>query len=165
MKWTELDRESCSLARALAVVGDRWTLLILRDAFLRVRRFEAFERSLKISRRMLADRLAGLVAEGLLEQRLYQERPARHEYRLTEKGLALYPALLALVHWGDDWYAGEAGPPLRHRHRACDRHFHMVATCSACGEALDARAVIAERVGAVPGAGTEPGPEASGRVA
>lgn len=157
MKWTELDRETCSLARALAVVGDRWTLLILRDAFLRVRRFEGFERSLKISRRMLADRLAGLVAEGLLEQRLYQERPPRHEYRLTEKGLALYPALLALVHWGDDWYAGEAGPPLRHRHRACDRHFHMVATCSACGEALDARAVIAEPAAA--------GAAASARVA
>ena len=157
MKWTELDRETCSLARALAVVGDRWTLLILRDAFLRVRRFEGFERSLKISRRMLADRLAGLVAEGLLELRLYQERPPRHEYRLTEKGLALYPALLALVHWGDDWYAGEAGPPLRHRHRACDRHFHMVATCSACGEALDARAVIAEPAAA--------GAAASARVA
>jgi DNA-binding HxlR family transcriptional regulator len=157
MKWTELDRETCSLARALAVVGDRWTLLILRDAFLGVRRFEGFERSLKISRRMLADRLAGLVAEGLLEQRLYQERPPRHEYRLTEKGLALYPALLALVHWGDDWYAGEAGPPLRHRHRACDRHFHMVATCSACGEALDARAVIAEPAAA--------GAAASARVA
>ena len=157
MKWTELDREACSLARALAVVGDRWTLLILRDAFLGVRRFEGFERSLKISRRMLADRLAGLVAEGLLEQRLYQERPPRHEYRLTEKGLALYPALLALVHWGDDWYAGEAGPPLRHRHRACDRHFHMVATCSACGEALDARAVIAEPAAA--------GAAASARVA
>lgn len=157
MKWTKLDRETCSLARALAVVGDRWTLLILRDAFLRVRRFEGFERSLKISRRMLADRLAGLVAEGLLEQRLYQERPPRHEYRLTEKGLALYPALLALVHWGDDWYAGEAGPPLRHRHRACDRHFHMVATCSACGEALDARAVIAEPAAA--------GAAASARVA
>ena len=157
MKWTVLDREACSLARALAVVGDRWTLLILRDAFLRVRRFEGFERSLKISRRMLADRLAGLVAEGLLEQRLYQERPPRHEYRLTEKELALYPALLALVHWGDDWYAGEAGPPLRHRHRACDRHFHMVATCSACGEALDARAVIAEPAAA--------GAAASARVA
>ena len=157
MKWTELDRETCSLARALAVVGDRWTLLILRDAFLRVRRFEGFERSLKISRRMLADRLAGLVAEGLLELRLYQERPPRHEYRLTEKGLALYPALLALVHWGDDWYAGEAGPPLRHRHRACDRHFHMVATCSACGEALDAGAVIAEPAAA--------GAAASARVA
>ena len=145
MKWNDLASERCSLARALSAVGDRWTLLILRDAFLKVRRFDEFERSLKISRRMLTERLQGLVDEGILERRLYQERPARHEYRLTVKGLALYPALLALVHWGDDWYAGDDGPPVKHRHMGCGRHFHLTPTCSECGEALEAREVVAER--------------------
>lgn len=145
MKWNDLASENCSLARALSAVGDRWALLILRDAFLKVRRFDEFERSLKISRRMLTERLQGLVDEKILERRLYQERPARHEYRLTEKGLALYPALLALVHWGDDWYAGEEGPPVKHRHKGCGQHFHLTPTCSECGEKVEARQVIAER--------------------
>lgn len=116
MKWNELAEADCSLSRALSAVGDRWTLLILRDAFLKVRRFEDFEASLGISRRTLTERLDGLVAAGVLERQPYQARPVRHEYRLTEKGLALYPALLALVHWGDAWYTGDDGPPVRHRH-------------------------------------------------
>lgn len=145
MKWNDLASESCSLARALSAVGDRWTLLILRDAFLKVRRFDEFEESLKISRRVLTERLRALVDEGIMERRPYREQPLRHEYRLTEKGLGLYPALLALVHWGDDWYAGEEGPPVRHRHKGCGRHFHVVPTCSGCGEALAARDVVAER--------------------
>lgn len=147
MKWNDLASERCSLARALSAVGDRWTLLILRDAFLKVRRFDDFEASLKISRRMLTERLQALVAEGVLERRPYRERPPRHEYRLTEKGLALYPVLLALLHWGDDWYADADGPPVRHRHKGCGQHFHMVPTCSECGEALGARDVVEERMG------------------
>lgn len=141
MKWNALSEENCSLARAMAVVGDRWSLLILRDAFLRVRRFEDFESSLKIARRVLAERLAHLVAEGVLAKLPYQERPVRYEYRLTEKGLALYPALIALVHWGDHYYADENGPPIIHRHRTCGHDFRSVMTCSACGEALDPRDV------------------------
>jgi DNA-binding HxlR family transcriptional regulator len=142
MRWNALAEEPCSLARALAVIGDRWTMLVLREAFLRTRRFDDFQARLGIARRVLAERLAHLVEEGVLTRTQYQERPPRYEYRLTDKGLGLYPALLALVHWGDAHYAGAAGPPLLHRHKACGCDFRAVLSCSACGEPLDARAVV-----------------------
>ena len=141
MKWSELADQPCSIARSAAVIGDRWTLMILRDAFLGVRRFEDFERRLGISRSIVAERLKRLTAEGVLRKEPYSDRPPRHEYRLTEKGLALHPVVMAIVHWGDVYYAGEAGPPLLHRHRACGHDFAPVQTCSACGEALAARDV------------------------
>ncbi len=143
MRWNELRDEDCSLARALAVVGDRWTLLILREAFLKVRRFEGFQERLGIARRVLTDRLGGLVADGVLERAAYCERPMRYEYRLTQKGLELYPAILSLVHWGDAYYAGPSGPPVLHRHKACGHDFRSVMACSACGEAVQARDVEA----------------------
>ena len=143
MRWNTLAREDCSLARTLAAIGDRWTLMILRDAFLRVRRFEDFEQSLKIARRVLSERLALLVEHGILAKVPYQERPLRHEYRLTEKGLELYPALVSLVHWGDKHYASKAGPPVIHRHLKCGRDFRSVMTCSECGEPVAAREVLA----------------------
>ncbi len=141
MRWEDLSREDCSLSRTLAVIGDRWTLLILRDAFLRVRRFEDFEKSLKIARRVLAERLALLVDEGILARVPYQDRPVRHEYRLTDKGLDLYPAILSLVHWGDQHYAGRRGPPIIHTHQTCGHDFRSVLTCSECGEPVAAREV------------------------
>jgi len=141
MKWSELASEPCSIARSVAVIGDRWTLMLLRDCFLGVRRFEAFEQRLGISRSIVADRLKRLVDEGVLRRERYEERPPRYEYRLTEKGLALHPVIMAIVHWGDVHYAGEAGPPLIHRHRACGHDFAPVTTCSACGEAIAARDV------------------------
>jgi len=141
MRWDDLDREHCSLARSLAVIGDRWTFLVLREAFLRVRRFDDFQQSLGIARRVLAARLKLLVDEGVLKKVAYQTRPLRYEYRLTEKGLGLYPALVALVHWGDEHYAGKKGPPVLHRHLACGCDFRSVMTCSECGEAIDPRAV------------------------
>jgi len=143
MRWDSLAKVDCSLARTLAVIGDRWTLMILRDAFLRVRRFEDFEKSLKIARRVLSERLALLVKHGILAKVAYQERPVRHEYRLTEKGLELYPALVALVHWGDKHYAGKDGPPVIHRHLKCGHDFRSVMTCSECGEPVAAREVAA----------------------
>ncbi|MFC3713964.1 winged helix-turn-helix transcriptional regulator [Sphingoaurantiacus capsulatus] len=145
MKWNDLASENCSLARSLAVVGDRWTLLILRDAFLRVRRFDDFQASTGIARRVLAERLPKLVDDGILEKLPYQERPIRYEYRLTPKGLDLYPVILALVHWGDAHYAGEAGPPLLHRHKACGHVFRSEVCCSECGEQVTARDVAVER--------------------
>jgi len=125
------------------VIGDRWTLLILRDAFLRLRRFEEFEKSLKIARRVLSERLALLVNEGILSRVAYQERPTRYEYRLTEKGLDLYPAILSLVHWGDKHYADKKGPPVIHRHLKCGHDFRSVLMCSECGEPVRAREVNA----------------------
>ncbi len=145
MRWDTLAKEDCSLSRTLAVIGDRWTLLILRDAFLRVRRFDEFEASLKIARRVLAERLALLVDEGILAKVPYQERPVRYEYRLTEKGLGLYPAILHLVHWGDKHYATKAGPPVLHKHLKCGHDFRAVLTCSECREAITGRDVAARR--------------------
>ena len=149
MRWQELDRENCSLARAMAVVGDRWTLLVLREAFLRVRRFDEFQERLGIARRVLTERLTHLVEHEVLEKVLYSQTPLRHEYRLTAKGLGLYPVIISLVHWGDEHYAGEKGPPLLHRHKTCGHDFRSVLTCSECGEALDPREVA-----------THPGPGA-----
>ena len=141
MKWHELADQPCSVARSVAVIGDRWTLMILRDCFLGVRRFDTFEQRLGISRGIIAERLRTLVDDGVLRREAYQQQPVRHEYRLTEKGLALHPVMMAIVHWGDEHYAGEAGPPLLHRHKACGCDFAPVMTCSACGDPVAARDV------------------------
>jgi DNA-binding HxlR family transcriptional regulator len=145
MKWDQLPEEPCSVARTVAVIGDRWTLLILRDCFLGVRRFEAFQDRLGISRTIIADRLKLLVDEGVLRREPYQERPARYEYRLTPKGLDLHPVIMAIVGWGDRHYAGDAGPPLLNSHKACGCDFHAVMTCSECGEAVGPRDVRSRR--------------------
>ena len=112
MRWNELSEENCSMARTISVIGDRWTLLILRDCFLRVRRFEDFQERLGITRPILANRLKKLVGEFVLVKVPYQQRPRRYEYRLTQKGLDLYPIVMAIVHWGDVYMAGKKGCPL-----------------------------------------------------
>ena len=150
MRWGTLSKEDCSLSRTLAVIGDRWTLLILRDAFLRVRRFEDFEASLKIARRVLSERLALLVDEGVLKKVPYRDKPVRFEYRLTDKGLDLYPAILHLVHWGDKHAPTKAGPPVLHTHLACGHDFRAVLSCSECGAAAGARDVAARSTRAGP---------------
>ena len=99
MRWEELGEQPCSMSRTLAVVGDRWTLLILRDCFLGVRRFDAFERRIGLTRHLLADRLKKLVEHEVLAKVPYQQRPLREEYRLTEKGMALHSVILSLVSW------------------------------------------------------------------
>ena len=144
MRWSELDQEACSVARTVAVIGDRWSLLILRDCFLRIRRFDDFQARLGITRHVLADRLKKLVDLGVLRRQRYADRPARYEYRLTEKGIELYPVLLALTHWGDRHAASPAGPPLLHRHNNCGALFEPVMVCSVCGEPLNAREVTPE---------------------
>ena len=135
MKWQSLEEESCSIARTLAVIGDRWSLLILRDCFLRVRRFEEFQAKLGITRHLLADRLKKLVRFGVLRRTPYQTSPKRHEYILTQKGLDLYPILMAIVHWGDVHMVDERGRPLLHQHKLCNKFFDPVMMCSECGEA------------------------------
>ena len=133
--------QTCSVARALELVGERWTLLILRDAFLGVRRFDDFQRSLNVARNVLNTRLNRLVEAGLLERRLYQERPERYEYRLTEMGIDLWPSIVALMQWGDRHLAGEAGPPLLLEHRGCGGSVSERRTCERCGAELTARDV------------------------
>ncbi|MEP1472905.1 MAG: helix-turn-helix domain-containing protein [Halieaceae bacterium] len=124
------------MARALSVVGERWTLLILRDAFLGTRRFDQFQSNLGITRHRLSERLTKLVEQGVLVKVPYHERPLRHEYRLTRKGLALYPVLMSLARWGDDWMAGEDGVPLEYVHEKCGHKARPVLTCSECGDPL-----------------------------
>lgn len=141
MKWEDLANEPCSVARTVAVIGDRWTLMILRDVFLGIRRFEDFQARLGISRTITAERLKALTDEGVLKKVPYQDRPVRHEYRLTDKGLDLYPVIMAIVNFGDRHYAGEAGPPLLHRHKACGCDFEPVMTCSECHAPVGARDV------------------------
>jgi DNA-binding HxlR family transcriptional regulator len=130
--------QNCSIAGTLELIGERWTLLILRDAFHRVRRFEDFQRRLGIARNVLSNRLQTLVDAGILERRLYQEHPARYEYRLTEKGIDLWPVLMALVHWGDK-YLAEGGPPVLIEHRNCGGLVDEHLMCERCGAPLTAR--------------------------
>ena len=109
----------CSIARALEVVGERWTLLILRDARLGLRRFDEFQESLGIASNVLASRLKLLSDEGVLERRPDPERPGRPEYVLTDKGRALGPALITLMNWGDRYYPTPSGPPRLTMHAGC----------------------------------------------
>jgi DNA-binding HxlR family transcriptional regulator len=141
MQWKKLDEEACSLARAVSVMGDRWTLLILRDCFLRVRRFEDFQSRLGITRPILADRLKKLVSRFVLAKVPYQQAPLRYEYRLTPKGIDLYPVIMAMVHWGDVHMSDKGRRPLLHRHDLCGKDFDPVMVCSECGEPLNARQV------------------------
>jgi DNA-binding HxlR family transcriptional regulator len=131
------DEQMCPVARALEVIGDRWTLLILRDAFQGIRRFRDFHESLGLSKHVLAERLQRLVDDGILERRRYQERPERHEYILTAKGLGLWKVLTLLALWGEEHYPMEAGRLREVRHRGCggliDDRFH----CQRCGKELE----------------------------
>jgi DNA-binding HxlR family transcriptional regulator len=135
--------QNCSVARSLEVIGERWTILILRDAFYGVRRFDDFREGLNISRGILASRLQHLIDEGILERRRYNERPERFEYRLTEKGRDLWPVLMALVRWGDR-YEAEHGPPRVFLHRHCDGEVTDQLTCAKCGASLTVRDVVAK---------------------
>jgi DNA-binding HxlR family transcriptional regulator len=125
------DRSRCSVAGTLAVVGEKWSLLVLREAFLGVRRFADFQRVLGAPKAVLTDRLATLVEQGILARVPYQPEGERqrHEYRLTEKGRALYPTLVALMEWGDTYLADGEVPPLTLRHRDCDAPVHLQLVC------------------------------------
>ncbi|MEH6590622.1 MAG: helix-turn-helix domain-containing protein [Halioglobus sp.] len=136
MRWDDIGKQTCSVARALSVVGERWTLLILRDAFLGTRRFDQFQHDIGITRHRLSERLAKLVEHGVLVKVPYHDRPVRHDYRLTRKGLALYPVLMSLGQWGDEWMDQGKGVPLEYIHQSCGKPTEAVLTCSECGEIL-----------------------------
>jgi DNA-binding HxlR family transcriptional regulator len=148
---TSFSDVNCSIAQCLEVVGEWWSLLIVRDAFLGVRRFDDFQARLGISRNILNQRLSHLVDAGVLQRVPYQDHPPRSEYRLTDKGRDLWLVLTAMRQWGDRWAAPD-GPPLRMRHKDCKHVATAVAVCSRCGERLDARSVTAE-----PGPGASEG--------
>lgn len=139
------DAPSCSIAATLMVIGDRWTLLILRDIFRGVRRFTQLREDLGIAKNILSDRLQKLVDAGVLETVEYQQRPVRYEYRLTAKGQDLSPSLVALMHWGDRWYAAD-GPPTVLVHDECGTALQNVTRCPECSEDITP-AHIASRPG------------------
>ncbi|TQM11820.1 winged helix-turn-helix transcriptional regulator [Pseudonocardia kunmingensis] len=150
MTRTPLAGVACSIARATDLFADAWTALIMRDVLLGVTRFDDIAEDLGISRKVLAARLARLVAEGVLTRERYQDRPPREHYRATDKGAELYPVLLALMSWGDRWYSDEAGPPALVHHHDCDRDTTPVTVCARCHQPLTV-------------ANTEPRPGPGGR--
>lgn len=131
--------QDCSIARTLEVLGERWTLLIVRDVFNGHRRFDQMLENLGIARNVLSARLSWLVEEGVLEKRPYQKRPVRFEYFLTEKGLDLWPVLVAMLHWGDRHLAGVEGPPVLIVHKGCGGTVNDRRICERCERQLDVR--------------------------
>lgn len=142
MSWSDVADTACPIARTLAVVGDRWTLLVLRELFLGGRRFDELQAQTGMSPHLLSVRLKRLEADGVLARHPYSERPVRHVYRLTEKGLAFYPILLALKGWGETWGGQplEAEPALTIAHRDCGGEVGVTVRCSACDDEVEARA-------------------------
>ncbi|HLL91744.1 MAG TPA: helix-turn-helix domain-containing protein [Solirubrobacteraceae bacterium] len=141
----------CSLAGALEVIGERWSLLIVRDVLLGLRRFDEIQSDLGIARNVLNARLTRLLDQGVLERRLYQERPPRYEYRLTDKGLDLWPTIVALMQWGNRYTSPTAGPPVVLEHRGCGGAIDEHRICETCGARLSVRDVRA-----LPGPGATP---------
>ena len=136
------DRSRCSVAGTLSVVGEKWSLLVLREAFFGVRRFADFQRVLGAPRAVLTDRLATLVEQGILRRVPYQAEGERqrHEYRLTEKGIDLYPTLVALMQWGDR-YLADGDQPVELEHKDCGATVHLALVCDAGHELSGAREV------------------------
>jgi DNA-binding HxlR family transcriptional regulator len=151
MLGNQYESQTCSIAGALEVVGERWSLLIVRDVFLGLRRFDEIQEDLGIARNVLQTRLTRLQDQGVLEKCLYQERPQRYEYRLTEKGLDLWPTIVSLMKWGDRYASSAAGPPVLLEHRGCGGAIDEHRTCERCGAKLSVR-----EARALPGPGASP---------
>jgi DNA-binding HxlR family transcriptional regulator len=129
----DYDTAGCTIAAALAIVGEKWTFLVLREAFNGVRRFDDIQRRTGMPRQVLSNRLSRLVSEGILGKTPYQDegqRP-RTEYRLTDKGIDLYQVMVALLSWGDRYVAQPGGPPVELTHRDCGAPVHQQLACSA----------------------------------
>jgi DNA-binding HxlR family transcriptional regulator len=154
VKRSSVDHLNCSIARSLDVLGEWWTLLIIRDAFFGVRRFDDFVADLQISRSILTDRLETLVEHEIIERRRYQQNPDRYEYLLTKRGKELFPVLMALMQWGDTWLSAEAvnGAPVVVTHHACGHDISGPLLCGHCGEPVTTRDVAL-----VAGPGSPPG--------
>lgn len=150
VRWSEIGRMDCSVARTLSVVGDRWTILILRESFLRTRKFEDFQARTGAPRAVLSERLRALVDDGVLRRQPYSGHADRFEYRLTEKGLDLYAVVVSLLRWGDRWMAGDDEPPVELRHRACGAVMVPELACPSCGERITAHDVEVSRMRARP---------------
>ena len=144
MRWSEIERVPCPVAQAMVVIGDSWTMLILRDALRGATKFEEFQRATGASRAIISERLSHLVQHGVMERVPYETHPPRNAYRLTPRGLALQPVLMMMSHWAET----HVDKPLRksgRRHTACGHNFMPVMTCSECGEAVEPGSITYDR--------------------
>jgi DNA-binding HxlR family transcriptional regulator len=144
MRRASFEHMNCSIARSLEIIGEWWTLLILRDAFLGVTRFEDFQHRLGIARNILATRLDTLVAAGVMERRPYDQARERYDYQLTDMGRALWPVMVTLRQWGDEWVVGQGNEPIALLHTGCGTTTTGHLVCDHCGDELtrdDVRAV------------------------
>ncbi|MET0326208.1 MAG: helix-turn-helix domain-containing protein [Ilumatobacteraceae bacterium] len=139
MKWSDIASQQCSIARALSVVGDRWTMLVIRELFNGNRRFGGLLTETGAPPAILSERLAGLERDGVVTKRPYSQRADRFEYRLTAQGRDLYPVLVSLMAWGDRWMSDGRPPPVELRHTTCGHHTTPTLHCSACGGTIDPR--------------------------
>src|SRR5687768_2923606 len=144
MQRTDFSEMACSIARSLAVAGEPWSPLILRNAWVGINRFDDLQRDLGVSRKVLAERLKHLVDEGMLQRHPYAERPARYEYLLTRKGFEFVDVLMVMAQWGDRWIAGDAGPPVLRRHRTCGEVAQIQLRCAQCSESVTSSDVDVE---------------------
>lgn len=133
MRWSEIDTIPCPVAQAMAVIGDTWTILILRDALRGATKFDEFQRATGASRAIVSDRLAHLVDHGVFTREQYEDHPPRFAYRLTPRGRALQPVLMMMAHWSETQLSVKTRSS-RRRHTTCDHNFTPVITCSECGE-------------------------------
>ncbi len=148
MQRTDYAQMACSIARTLDVIGEPWSPLILRDVFIGITRFDGLQQDLRISRKVLAERLKWLVDQDVLRRQQYTDRPPRYEYVLTDKGRELCDLLLVMVAWGDRWTAGAAGPPALYRHHDCGQITHVELHCAECD-----RPMHADDIDVLPGPG------------
>jgi len=143
VKHTDTSTWPCNIARSVSILGDRWNVLLIRQACLGIRRFEQFQHTLGIGRNILTNRLNTLVDEGVFDRVGYQTNPTRSEYRLTDKGRDAYTVLASMDAWGRRWLAGPEGTPVLLNHLPCGSDMHAVVVCSECREPLDVRQVTA----------------------
>src|SRR5689334_624738 len=144
MRWSDITDLPCPVAQAMSVIGDSWTVLILRDAIRGATKFDEFQKSTGASRAIVTERLAHLVEHGVFERVQYEAHPPRHEYKLTKKGQALRPVMTVLSDWRET-YMPEKSISLGRRHTTCGHRFRPVIHCSECGEAIEPGAVTFDR--------------------
>jgi DNA-binding HxlR family transcriptional regulator len=143
--WSEVGDTECPVARSQSIVGDRWTVLVLRELFMSNRRFEGIQAQTGATPQMLTARLKKLEADGLIERNAYSTRPLRYEYALTPKGDAFYPVVLALRAWGETWCKSkDQGVAVRYTHRGCGKDPGLGPLCQACGEPLQRDDLVSE---------------------
>jgi DNA-binding HxlR family transcriptional regulator len=145
MRVAHLSDMNCPIARAVGVIGDPWSLMIVRELYLGARRFDQFQGQLRAPTALLSKRLKALEGVGIIKRHRYQASPPRYEYRLTSKGIGLWPLMIALKHWGDRWGGWRKSSPAVLRHKTCGGTTGLRMTCECCGEPLTAFEVELEQ--------------------